>query len=676
MAESSRFRRAWPMLGMALWLAGAAGLAYASRAGHWSPGTAVLAGAGWLLVAMLASRDALRNLFGPVFAYEVLRLGRRRTTFVLRFLYVLLVVGLLALLYGSWMSQTWRYGSTSTVRPSELAGFANTFFEAFASVQLAVVLLLTPAYVAGSIADEKERKTLEFLLATDLRNREIVFGKLAARITNLLMYVLAGLPVLAFLQLFGGIDPELALSAAAATAITVVGLSALSILASTLVRKSRDAIAVSYAVLFLYLAMSTTAGLLGRAAARWYGTLVSVGGTNIDGADLSDGFSAGNLIYEVLLRTNGGKDLSEDTIAGVLRGYAVFWGIASALMIGLAVLRLRAVALAQGHGEPRTASKADARARPEIGDDPILWREAFTGNRRLGCAGWFFRIVVVLALLAGPAFIVYESLVLVRGWRGQTTFAERWEDFRRGMEALVRVATGCLSVLIFFGAALRGAATVSGERDRDTWTSLIAAPLSSATVMRGKFLGAVLGMRFYYGTLLAVWAVGLAVGATHILSLPFAILHLLVYTSAFALLGMLCSVGARTTLVASVRAFGAAFFFAGGFWLAVMLCCVLPINVSGAGGGSGRTLDYAAQSLLAFTPPFMAGFWPMADTQRDNLGPFSMQGSYNVGPVPPAVGFAAWVGFALLLWATVRARLAAAMNRGPKRQRRDRRPSR
>ncbi len=233
MAEVSRFRRAWPLLGSALWLAGAVGFAVASRVGLWPAGIAVLVASAWVLVLVVVSREALRDLFGPVFTYEILRLGRRRLTFVLRFLYVLAIVGLLALLYATWMARISRYGSLTTVRPSELAGFAATFFEAFAAIQFAVALLLTPAYIAGSISDEKERRTLEFLLATDLKNREIIFGKLAARIANLLMYVLAGIPVLAFLQLFGGIDPELALSAAASTAITVLGLAALSIFCST-----------------------------------------------------------------------------------------------------------------------------------------------------------------------------------------------------------------------------------------------------------------------------------------------------------------------------------------------------------------------------------------------------------------------------------------------------------
>ena len=672
MAETTQFRLVWPVLGSVLWLAGAGGLAAASRVGHWSAGIAVLAGAAWLLVLLLVAREALRNLFGPVFTYEILRLGRRRLTFVMRFLYVLVIVGLLALLYATWMVTLSHRGYGATVRPSEMADFANSFFEAFATVQFAVALLLTPSYVAGSISDEKERRTLEFLLATDLRNREIIFGKLAARIANLLMYVLAGMPVLAFLQLFGGIDPELALSAAASTAMTVVGLSALSILGSTLLKKSRDAIAISYSMLFLYLALSAAAGLLGGAAARWGGSLFTINGTAWDVSDFTGWFADGNLIYTVLTRTGGGKDLSDDIIAGILRDYVLFWGMASVAMIALAVRRLRVVALAQSQGESRIASARSLPARTEMGDDPILWREAFMGHRRAGCAGWFFRIVIVGLLTVIPAFSAYRAFFFARSW-GRTTFVDQWDDFVQTMTIWVRIATGFLSLLIFFGAALRGAASISGERDRDTWISLIVAPLSPWEVLRGKFLGAVLEMRFYYGLLSVVWAFGLAIGSLHILSLPLAILHILLYTSAFALLGMLCSVSARTTLIASIRAFGAAFFFAGGFWLVLLLCCALPMNLS---GGSGKPADMGTQFTLGLTPTFMAGFWPMAKLDEENLGPFSWKRHSNVGPIAPFIGFLAWLGFTLLLGAAVYRRLAMAMNRGSEFQRLARRPSR
>ncbi len=656
MADASRFRRRWPTLGLALWCAATVGLIAASRAGHWTPGVTVLAGSAWLFVLALASRDSLRNLFGPVFAYEALRLGRKKSTFILRFLYCLLLVGLLAVLYTSWMSQFWRYGGTDKVPPSKLAGFANTFFEALAVVQFTVAALMTPAYVAGTIADEKERKTLEFLLATDLESREIVFGKLVARVTNLLMYILAWIPIVAFLQLFGGIDPEIALAVAAATALLVVGLSALSILFSVLARKPRDAIALTYAAFFLYLLTSGIIGILARLGTMRFGTLFTFGGETFDWGDLTDWFVAGNLVYTVPVRTQGGRNLDADTVADLLRGFALFWGIASALLIGWAVLRLRSVALKQGHGEPR--KKGALRSRTEIGDDPILWREVFTASGRTGCLGWFFRIVVVLLLLAVPALIGYESFAVGRTWRASMTFADRWEDFRSGMAIGVRVATGFLSVLIYFGAALRGAASISGERDRDTWISLIAAPLSPWEVMRGKFLGAVLGMRFFYAALVAVWGVGLALGSIHILSLIPALAHLIVYVSAFALLGMLCSLNARTTLVASLRGFAVAFFFMGGFWIALLLFCGLPLNLMGSSVNE-RATEFAG----AFTPPFMTGYWPMPKFDRKNGGIYHPD-DHSVGPIAPVLAFGAWVGFAIFLAFAVRRRMVIAMNRG------------
>ena len=83
-----------------------------------------------------------------------------------------------------------------------------------------------------------------------------------------------------------GIDPELALSAAASTAITVLGLAALSIFCSTVLGTSRGAMAAAYSALFGYLAFSAVAGVLARTvAARFQGPLISVGGWSLDNSD-------------------------------------------------------------------------------------------------------------------------------------------------------------------------------------------------------------------------------------------------------------------------------------------------------------------------------------------------------------------------------------------------------
>src|SRR5437763_113481 len=80
------------------------------------------------------------------------------------------------------------------------------------------------------------------------RGRVILFGKLAARVGSLLLFLLAGLPILGLMQFVGGIDPDLVLAGFAATFATVLPLAAVGIAASVMSRKVRDAIALTYLV--------------------------------------------------------------------------------------------------------------------------------------------------------------------------------------------------------------------------------------------------------------------------------------------------------------------------------------------------------------------------------------------------------------------------------------------
>jgi len=190
---------------------------------------------------LLAALTIVGRLFGPVLYYDLVRSARRLRFVLVRTLYALLVAFVLCWLFFILvMERGWRM-------PHErMSEFATTFFYTFLVIQYATVKLLTPAYTAGAIAEEKERKTLEFILATDLRNREIILGKVVSRLLNLSLLLLAGVPILAFLQLLGGVDFTLALAAFAATALTMYSLAGLSILNSVLCRRARDAIVLTY----------------------------------------------------------------------------------------------------------------------------------------------------------------------------------------------------------------------------------------------------------------------------------------------------------------------------------------------------------------------------------------------------------------------------------------------
>ncbi len=708
MGTAGQWAYRWgPTFALLAWAAVAVGGWVAGQRAKWAVGELLLAETVWLLVLLLGARDAVRNLFGPVFVYELVRVGRRRITYLLRGLYVLGLCTMLGLLYLQWLDRVgyWDSYGPQVIPPGRIAAFATEYFYYFVFVQYAVVCLLTPAYVAGTVADEKERKTLEFLLATDLRNREIVFGKLAGRVANLLVLVLAGLPLLAMLQLFGGIDPELVLAATAATVVTLVGLAAVSIYQSTVVKKPRDAILLTYLLVGVYVVSSAVlAGYTTNVLSPQGYSAVTVAGYRLDFADVFEWVASGNLPYLLMTSAASRRSVSfgPDEVVEILTRLGAFWGVVGTGLVLLAVARLRAVALGQSGGLGgvplfRRTARTTATARPAVGDDPMFWKEVFVeGGFRAGCGGVVLATLVVGFTFLVPALILFSFFGdLVLSWAADAfpglalrdnlpsywfigpgyrdSFASRWDGFVEAINGWVRGATGVIGFLLMLAVAVRGAGSVSGEKDRDTWVSLISTPLTAREMIFGKWWGTVLGVRRGYWLLVAVWGCGLVVGAVNPLMVVASAVTTAVYMAAFAWIGVYCSVTARTTLIATVRAFLAAAFLAGGFWPCLGLCCGVPMELMLRSSFHREVTENLATLLLGCTPPFVMGWMPMNELERSDLGPFSRRESTWFGPLAPVVGLLAWAFFAFVLGMRTWVRFEAAANR-TKRLRRPRTP--
>ena len=70
-------------------------------------------------------------------------------------------------------------------------------------VQFLLIGLLTPSATANAISQEREQQTWDMLLQTRLTGKQIIFGKLLARLTPSLAIILLGLPVTTFCVLTG-----------------------------------------------------------------------------------------------------------------------------------------------------------------------------------------------------------------------------------------------------------------------------------------------------------------------------------------------------------------------------------------------------------------------------------------------------------------------------------------
>ena len=173
------------------------------------------------------------GLIGPLFSWELLRLARRGQDARARFILaagLFLILTAFALIWFRGTTTPWDlfFGGSQTMRLNESAAFGEAFSLTFVLAQLGVLCLLTPAYAAGGIADEKERKTLIFLLASDLTAREIVLGKFLGRLVFLLGVTAAGLPILTITLVQGGVTTKFLLVSYFVTAGTVVLLASIS----------------------------------------------------------------------------------------------------------------------------------------------------------------------------------------------------------------------------------------------------------------------------------------------------------------------------------------------------------------------------------------------------------------------------------------------------------------
>ena len=462
-----------------------------------------------LAPALVLNRVGWLKLFGPVLYYDMIRQARRSRFIFLRIFYALLLVFLLACVALPKLT-------LFRADPHQASDIAQTYFDVFMVTQFIMVVLLTPAYVAGAIAEEKDRKTLEFMLATDLLNREIVLSKLGSRRPILgLILVLTGLPILSILQFLGGVDPNLVLAGFAVTTMTIVGQAGVSILCSATSRRPRDAIALAYLTVVLYYVLAM---LLYLSTTPWMGDLGTTplwfGEDPPTLADFVLFYNKGNLVTVIAsVQRAGARGVLATELPIIVRDYALFHGVLALVTVGLAVARIRRVALVQSYGK---AVKDQGRfrlwSRPRVGIFPMLWKEVHCeGAARSNWISWLVFTLLVAATFVPAGLIVYYSLDSfydeVRSYSSLAFKMGIWGRF-------CNVIVGSLTLL---AVAVRASTAVSTERDKQTLDTLLTTPIDSTSILFGKWVGSILSLRFGILWLGLVWAAGgIVTGGMHV----------------------------------------------------------------------------------------------------------------------------------------------------------------
>ncbi|WP_435007037.1 ABC transporter permease subunit [Tundrisphaera lichenicola] len=524
---------------------------------------------------------------GPVFQAELLTTARRARYYVVRTIYGLII---LFQVYLSYESNRWVVGGgQGNLQINQMAEFGESIFKSFAILQAVVVIFLTPALVGGTIADERQRKTLHYLLTSHLSGFEIVVGKLAARLLHVGVLVALGLPVVSLIGLFGGVDFPLLLLSYAGTATMIYFLAGLSILVSVHARRPREAISALYGYVLIWLIVPP---LLISTMTLWSEPWRTIGEWI-------------RPALEYLAVTSPlflGMGPSSVTAWGGSPEASAAWGMGLQLLYGtifisIAAARLRSVSRDDGARRGlsgRIASFARKQSwmpRPDCGDDAMLWKERYIAR-----TGGMTKTVLSIVGLALLGLLAYWVVEFARpAWtelmsQGYSTLGSARRDFN----IFLRFVSTAIFVVWSLAIAASSASGLTSEREEDTWISLIATPLSGLEILRAKMIGPIWALRGLVYLLLGLWAVGLLVGSIHPLGILACLAELILFTWFLTALGTASSLQSKN----STRSMGLTMFilvFLNGGYL---FCCI-PLRADSGVVIAGSTPAIFWSSLIS-----------------------------------------------------------------------------
>jgi ABC-type transport system involved in multi-copper enzyme maturation permease subunit len=527
-------------------------------------------------------------MLGPIFQRELLTLPRRARHYPLRVAYL----GLLwVLALTAWQAVI---GWDRTASLGDAARFNLLLFQLLTYAQLTLLLFFSVLVAASSITLEKDRRTFVLLLMTDLRNYEIVLGKLLSSLLQIFLFLAGAAGLLSLLLLLGGVAPSQVAQAVAVMAGACVAAGSLGCVVALWRDKTFQTLALTFLFLVLYLCivqgLAVLPTLLGHEtvtpaqAAAWQQWL--------------DPFRAVQSILDA-------PDADAGPALAPAYGFALVMLGLSVLLNLLGVVKLRRW---NPSGEPvmqRERPEDDGRddkdrlrahAAPgpvrRVWANPILWREI--GTRAYGRRPLLVKLAYFLVLAMVCYYLVGPVLT------GQ----------RREWDAAW--AVGVVGVLSLLLVSAQAVTAITTERDLGALDLLLVTDLTPNEFIFGKLLGILYNTKEY---LLPPLILVVVYGVMGRLASPPTVNNNVEATSAVAIgallllafaivLGIHVALRAETSRLAILQALGTIFFLSVG-----TLVCIALIVIAGR-------FEYQWLSFVFFLAAGSVGLWWVLNGER------------------------------------------------------------
>ncbi len=364
----------------------------------------------------------------------------------------------------------------------KLAAAGSSSFAAIAYLQIGLICILAPVFMAGAIAQEADPRTWDILLTTPLKASEIVLGNLLGRLFFILALLFSSLPLFAVTQYFGGVSPDRIFGsyAISAGAALFVGSTAIFLSVSRLVGKR--AVFAFYVTIVSYLAVTTAIDVVAGSGGVTWMTAVNP-----------------FLALRSLLDSAGYPAAPQGTYTGLARYFletpartfcVISIGVSLVLIVFSAItVRLGGIAGAGGlfgrEGGRRsrkslidiTSMRDDEhlihRSPKSVWHNPVAWREA--AGRTASFTQTALRWSFIGAGVLWGLFIIYMYHSL--HWNA-TLFRQ----------VLLATVIGEMVVITLVSINL-SATSVSKEREDGTLDLLLTTPITPSQYLSGKLKG-------------------------------------------------------------------------------------------------------------------------------------------------------------------------------------------
>uniref|UniRef100_A0A7C4QUU9 ABC transporter permease n=1 Tax=Schlesneria paludicola TaxID=360056 RepID=A0A7C4QUU9_9PLAN len=337
---------------------------------------------------------------------------------------------------------------------SEIARFGELAFQILALVQLLLVMFFSVLFAAGSVAQEKDRRTLVLLLMTDLTDSELVLGKLCASLLAPVTLMAVSAPVFLFVYWLGGVMlPQIGWVLGVCLA-AAVSAGAWGTLVAFWREKTFQTLAICLigVVLWLSVVEGLVAVTQADAVLRWIGPL--------------------NPIRSVLTILNplNVPEWPHRALTAVVE-----LSLLAAVLVLATVWRLRVWNPSRAVTEARKLAEAETeRTRPPrvVWNAPVLWREMRTRayGRKVAVIKGAYLLLAALAVLFLARLPSDTEMVL-------------------GMVTPAGAAFAVLSLLALLLVNTQAVTSLTSERDANTLELLLVTELTAKEFVGGKLGG-------------------------------------------------------------------------------------------------------------------------------------------------------------------------------------------